>query len=286
MVVALLRAAEAAGGELGRSLLQLAERRRQEGKLRRRLVHALAYPAVVVGLTLAAAIVLQLRALPPMVENFKQLGATLPLPTRVLYEVSRLLIDHGAWLAAGGALLAAALARPARRLWRSESAQTLVLRTPLLGPVLRSYCLVRALSTFAMLKAAGAPTDQQFRHAAEAAANPVYRRFFEALHARVVDGEELHSACLAERDLIPGDDGVVIAAKLRIGAFSGESAPLLQALAADLGERADLRASLLPQAIEVPLLLLCGSIIAGIILAMLLPMPSLVIDMLKRPGGF
>ena len=285
-VVAMLRAAETAGGELGRMLLELAARGRQESRLRRKFVNALAYPAVVLLLTVGAAIVLQLRALPPMVENFKLLGATLPLPTRVLYDLSRLMLDHGLWLLAGMVGLTAALWKPAQALWQREGFQSLVLRMPLAGPILRAGCLVRALNTFALLKACGAPTGEQFRHAAEAAGNPVYRRFLLALHARVIEGEELHAACLAERDLLPGDEGLVLAAKLRIGAFSGDGAALLRNLADDLSEQADLKAGLLPQMIEVPLLLVCGSVIACIILAMLLPMPGLVIDMLKRPGGF
>lgn len=286
MVVAMVRAAETAGGDLGRVLCALAERGRREDRLRRKFINAVAYPCVVLLLTIAAALVLQLRALPPMVENFRQLGATLPAPTRLLYAVSKLLLEDGWWIAGSLGLAAFLAAKPLRWWFRTERAQQLVLRTPLIGPILRGLSLVRALNTFAMLKACGASTDQQFRHAADAAGNPVYGRFFLALHERVISGEELHEACLAERDMIPGDDGLRIAGKLRLGAFSGEGAPLIQALADELNERTDLRASLLPQALEIPLLLLCGSVIASIILAMLLPMPSLVIDMLKRPGGF
>jgi type IV pilus assembly protein PilC len=176
--------------------------------------------------------------------------------------------------------------RPVKRLGEAERVQRLILEAPVIGPILSGICLVRALNALALLKACGAPTDLQFTLAAQAAGTAVHRRYFSSLHRRVVAGEELQDAAQREGHLLPGEGGRLVAARLRIGSFSGDSATLLRRLADELLERADHRASLLPQILEIPLLLVCGAVIAGLVLAMLLPMPGLVIDLMRRPGGF
>lgn len=285
-LVALISAGELSEGGIGPLLAELAARRRSESNLRGRILQSLGYPSVVLSMTLAATLVLQLKALPPLVENFQQLGATLPPPTRLLHAFSQFLVSHGPWLLAAGVTLAILLARPIRAWFATESMQRRLLSLPLFGPVLGGLCLVRMLNTFSLLKASGAKTAEQFELAGQASGNPVHERFCSELRRRVLAGEELHDACLAAHTLLPGDDGRILAARLRIGAFSGESGRLLSQLAAEVLARTERRAAMLPQALEIPLLLICGGIIATLILAMLMPMPSLVIDMLKRPGGF
>ena len=285
-LVALIAAGEISEGGIGPLLADLAARRRSEGALRGRILQSLGYPTVVLTMTLAATLVLQVKALPPLVENFQQLGATLPAPTHLLHAVSQLLISHGPWLLATGVVLAVLLARPIRAWLSTEPVQRRVLSLPLFGPVLGGLCLVRMLNTFSLLKASGAGTAEQFELAGQASGNPVHARYCSELRRRVLAGEELHDACLAAHTLLPGDDGRILAARLRVGAFSGESGRLLSQLATEVLARTERRAAMLPQALEVPLLLVCGGIIATLILAMLMPMPSLVIDMLKRPGGF
>ena len=101
------------GGVLETTLRRLAEFLAESQEFRDALVSALIYPAMLIGVGSAAVVFLMTFVIPRFAEIFKDLGASIPLPTLILLEVSGGL-QHYWWVLAGLALssLASMFASP------------------------------------------------------------------------------------------------------------------------------------------------------------------------------
>lgn len=285
--VALCRAAGQMGlQQSGVVLGRLALRLRNDGKLARKIAGAAAYPVFLLLLSAAAAIVLEFKALPPMVELFRSMGAPLPPITKGFYAAARFLSEHWVLASSGSVLGLLACAVFGPRLLRSDLALRLAVRTWPLGSLLMDRALARALSIFALLKQSGANTREIFVLSGQAAGNPVIEEFFSETYRRVCAGDSIEESFVAERHRL-GRAGLRLAGKMEVGLETGELPSLLELLSQDFQERAETGAALLPRTLEFPLLLLCGLVVGAIMLAMFLPYPSLLGDLASqmRSGG-
>jgi type II secretory pathway component PulF len=285
--IALVRAASQAGlNRAGDVYKRLAARLQSDGRLGNKVAAAMAYPATLLGMSVLASAILELKALPPMVELFRSMGAPLPEVTRMFYETARLITDHAIGFGALAGVAAVCLAIIGPRLFRAPASQRLLLRLWYLGSLVQARALSRALSTFVLLKQSGVCTREIFALSAEASGNAAIADFFKMVYRRVAQGEDLGEAFLAERHML-GTAGVRLAGKMEVGLDTGELPELLESLAVDLQDQAENQAALLPRALELPMLVLCGLIVGSIMVAMFLPYPSLLGDVARqmRPGG-
>jgi type II secretory pathway component PulF len=285
MQLAMVEAASATGlDKAGGLLVTLSTRLHQEGKVWQKFVAALAYPAALIVLTIAAAIVLEIWALPPMVELFRTLGGRLPPLTQHFYEIAQFLRVHAAVLAPAAAVSIAAVLMFAPRVLRHPVIQRISIRLSFIGPIVQSLALIRALATFILLKQSGAKVRDQFTLAASASGNCVVGEFFEACYARIALGESVEEAFTAERHRL-GEDGLRIAGKMEIGMAGADLSALINRIIDEISDRADVRLNLLPSLIRWPLLIVCCTIIGFVALAIVLPYPNLIADVAHQQVG-
>jgi general secretion pathway protein F len=135
LYINMVRAGEK-GGVLETTLRRLAGFLEESQEFRDALVSALIYPALLTGVGAAAVVFLMAFVIPRFATIFKDLGATIPLPTLILLELSGL-VQHYWWLLAlvtvGGVLASRmVLATPRGRL----AADRLLLAVPVVGEVI------------------------------------------------------------------------------------------------------------------------------------------------------
>lgn len=278
MQLAMVEAAATTGlDKAGGLLVTLAVRLQKDGKVWRKFVGALAYPASLLLLTIAGAVVLETWALPPMVELFRTLGGRLPPLTQHFYAVAQFIRMHAAIVfpMLGLAAMAAVACTPA--MVRTRLAQRLSVRLWLVGPIVQWMALVRALSTFILLKQSGAKVRDQFALAAAAAGNCVVGDFFAACYSRIALGEAVEEAFTAERHRL-GDDGLRIAGKMEVGMAGADLSALVDRIVDEIGDRAENRLNVLPNLVRWPLMVVCCAIIGTVALAIVLPYPNLIAD--------
>ena len=99
--ISMVRSAELTG-ELDDVLDQLAGYMERDINVRRQVKSALTYPTFVMGLAVAAVIVLAAFVLPKFTRLYGSLGAKLPLPTRILLDITSFFTDW--WLVLLGAI--------------------------------------------------------------------------------------------------------------------------------------------------------------------------------------
>lgn len=149
LYVSLVRAGEASG-QLGATLARLADMLEREGRLAATITTALTYPALLLIAATTTVVLLLTQVLPEFTPIFRQAGAELPRPTRILMDIGDTMRDEGIWLLLGlvGAVILAVrlLGDPRTRLLFDR----FVLFVPTVGTFIRraqAARLTRALGT-------------------------------------------------------------------------------------------------------------------------------------------
>lgn len=262
----LVRAAEQAG-MLDAMLERIAGYREKSLALKGKVRSALAYPCAVVLVAVAVTTVIMLWVVPAFEQMFHDFGAELPLPTRIVMQLSRLLgrfwpelLAALAALAGGGALAWRRSARLRERLQRAS------LALPLAGPLLRQAAIARWSRTFGTLFGAGIPLVETLETVAGAAGNIAYAEASLAVRDAVRNGASLHAAM--ERTGVFPDLAVQMVAV-------GEEAGALDAMlakVAELNEReVDDAVAALTSLMEPIIMAVLGVLIGALVVAMYLP---------------
>jgi type IV pilus assembly protein PilC len=217
---AVFRALVRAGEETGRLpevLKSIGDKLRWEDELAAQTKRALMYPAIVGTLVIVVIFFLMLYLVPQMMGFIKNMGQAIPLHTRVLVAVSDFFVRFW-WLLMLlpflGAALVAYLIRtnPAVR-YRFDS---MVLRLPVVGGIIRKIILSRFASVFALLYSSGITILDAIRSSEETAGNRVIEEGLRQAGQHIAEGKTV-TAAFQEVDMFPA----LVIRMLRVGENTG-----------------------------------------------------------------
>lgn len=262
-----LVAAGEQSGLLDAMLERLATHMESTQALQATLRSALTYPVTVLLVAVAVVSLIMVKVVPSFKQVFASYGAELPLPTLWVIQVSELLQTHG-WVLLL-ALLGAALVWPwawqRYPTWR-ERVHSGLLRLPLVGPLLVQAGMARWSRTLATLCAAGVPLVQALNSAGGAAGYRVFVQASAHMASQVAQGQGL-SQTMAGLQLFPP----MVLQLCAVGEASGSLEAMLHK-AADFEESGvKNRLGALMSVLEPALMVVMGSLIGGIVVAMYLP---------------
>ncbi|MFN3256592.1 MAG: type II secretion system F family protein [Ilumatobacter sp.] len=200
--VGILQSAELTG-QLDTALESLAEYLERELDTRSKVVGALSYPMVVMVMAFGTVLILAGYVLPQFKPLFEELGADLPLPTRMMLFVSRFFTDLW-FVTAGFFLLVFAsfmfLAKhPTGRIWKDR----LVLKLPVVGGIIDYAILERFCRILGAMVAAGVPLPEGLKTTTDATSNVVYRERLDVARAEMLEGKGFAGPLIAT-ELFPG----------------------------------------------------------------------------------
>ena len=269
----LYRAMVAAGettGSLTVILARLADLLERQAEVRGKLIAALAYPIVLAVVAIGVVAALMIFVVPRVVEQFTDTGQQLPFLTRAVIGVSSFAANWW-WLIA--LLLVAAIfgwAAAMRRPAFKARVDARLLRLPLLGRLLRDLYAARFARTLATMVSSRLPLVEGLRLTLPTIRNAALASATAAIVDQVRAGGSL-SAALRDAGVFPP--------LLVYMTASGESAGRLEVMlerAADYLEREFDRFTAASMALLEPVIIvLMGSCVALIILAILLPILQL-----------
>lgn len=265
-----LTRAMVAAGEQSRSLPRVLERLAEHAEtrqaLQRRVLVAMIYPTILILVSLLVTAGLLVFVVPEVTRIFTEAGQTLPLATRLLLAASALIKDYGLWLLPLGGMLFIV----ARQLLAHESnrlrLQSLMLRLPLIGRLLREVEATRLARTLGGLLESGTPMLEAMHIGARAQATLLMQRAVEQARERVREGAPLHRA-LGASGLLPA----ILLHMIANGERGGNLDQMLIGAANGLERGIDARITLLLGLLEPLIILLMGSMVMFIVIAILLP---------------
>ncbi len=261
-------------GEKSGSLEQVVRRyvahARIMAEVRRKTISALIYPAVLLGLSLLVVAIIVLRVVPEFAGFYGGLGAELPFSTRAIMTLSELvrgyLLPVALLLAGAGAVLWRWLRRPER----SAVVDRLLLRVPLAGAVAGKYATSQLSRTLATLLAGGIPLVTALDVAGRSIGNRHVCRQLGIVSGEVREGQAL-SASMAARGIFPS----VAVKMVEVGEATGALQEMLNSVADFFDEEIDTTLGRFMTLLEPVLLVVMGIVIAGMLIALYMPLLQL-----------
>lgn len=197
----ILRSAEMTG-RLDTVLEQLSRYMERDLEARKKIRSAMAYPAVILVMSVVTVAILTAFVLPRFRRFFESLDAELPVPTRILLNVANTLSDL--WFVFLGGIVALILGiysyfRTARG---REVRDRMLLRFPVAGDIVRYAVIERFTRILGSMAQAGVPLPEGLRIAGEGSNNRVYEGALVGVREEMVAGEGL-ARPLARTGLFP-----------------------------------------------------------------------------------
>jgi len=244
-------------------------------KLKRDVISAMIYPAAVIVLAMAAVAVIMVVVIPQFQNIFLGLlgpGELLPLPTRIVVEISNFLAGWG-----GLAILVVIIGSAVglRFYYRTPSGRkvidTLVLKFPVLGGIFRKIAVARFSRTLSTLLSSGVPILQSLDITARTAGNIVIENAIHKVRAGVERGESFVEP-LKATNVFPH----MVSQMIGIGEQTGALDAMLGKIADFYEQEVDSAIANLLTMIEPLLIAFLGVTIGSIVIAMYLPLFSLI----------
>lgn len=258
--VGLMRSAEATGA-LDEALDNLTTYQMHMLDERAKVTSALMYPMIVVCLTIVTVIVLVGYVLPRFEPLFAELGSTIPLPTRILLESTSLLTSLVVVVPAG---LSLAIAFGAIRSRRGRlAAQSLVLRLPLVGTIVRYVLLERFCHILAAALRSGLPLTSGMRLGSQTVStSPCHEALVRATQDTVM-GLEFTTA-MTSTGLFPP----AVCQMFRVGEETGGLVDQVVAAGEYLASELDVRLRRFTSLFEPTLIVVVGAIVGFVAVAL------------------
>jgi len=264
LYVASVRASEKTGA-LREALTRYIAYQEQADTLRKTLVNACIYPAVLLVAGLLVTLFLMGYVVPRFSSIYEDVGTELPLASRLLLQWGKLIDAHAALVTAGvvGGLAGAiyGLARPTVR----AAAGAWLARIPAIGRQLHVYQLARLYRTVGMLVRGGMPAVPALRMSGGVVLAGARAAYAAATRA-VTEGQSLADAM--ERN---GLTTPVAARMLRVGERSGNMGEMMERIADFCDEELARWVAVMTRLIEPVLMIVIGLVIGVIVVLMYFP---------------
>ncbi|MFN3973820.1 MAG: type II secretion system F family protein [Dehalococcoidia bacterium] len=190
LFVSVVRAGEHTG-RLAPALEHMADILEKEHEARQKVVRALTYPLAIMGLSMLTLGVLVTVALPPLLKVFEQMGANLPLATRLTLALVGGIRNNFLPFFLGALALPTALMAVRRTRWGRYRLDRAMLRLPVIGTLVMAGELSRFSRTVAMLLEAGVPMLTALHLGQEGCRNWAIRQAFGNAEEGLMGGRGL-----------------------------------------------------------------------------------------------
>jgi general secretion pathway protein F len=265
LYVSMVRVGEEAG-TLPRVMNDLADLLEREDEVRSEVVAAVAYPLFVLCFGMLTVTVLLTFVLPKIMDMLQDMQPVLPLPTRILLEISGILHRYWPGLLLAAVAGTAGLARYLRTPGGADARDSLKLRLPLLGSVFRAAALSRFARTLGTLARSGV----SLLPALKIAENTIGNRVLAQQLARVAEdtrGGNSLATPLGKLGIFPR----TVVQMIDVGEETGRLDEMLLKVAEIEERHMRARIKTLISLLAPVLILVVGALIGFMVIALLLP---------------
>jgi type IV pilus assembly protein PilC len=254
-------------GNLDAVLRRYVEYTKIVATVKRKTVSALVYPAILVSLAVVLVSIIVLKVVPAFSDFYSTFGADLPIVTRIIVRVSEFLRAQFLLVTVGLALGITAVVSWARQPGQQARFDHLVLSLPMLGQVARKFATSQMARTLATLLGGGLPLVHALDIAAKSVGNQYMAKQLDVVSLRVREGESF-AAALEARKVFPE-----VAVKMaEVGEQTGALQDMLNTVADFYDEEISTTMERFITLVEPVLLVFMGLVIAGLLLALYMPL--------------
>jgi type IV pilus assembly protein PilC len=235
--------------------------------VKRKTVSALVYPAILVTLAIGLVSIIVLKVVPAFSDFYSSFGAQLPLVTRIIVKVSEVARSQFTLIVAVLLGVGVAIFAWVKQPGQKSRFDRVVLVLPMLGGVARKFATSQMSRTLATLLGGGLPLVNALDIAARSVGNQYMAGQLDIVSARVREGESF-AAALEARRAFPE-----VAVKMaEVGESTGALQEMLNTVADFYDEEISTTMDRFITLVEPVLLVFMGLVIAGLLLALYMPL--------------
>jgi type IV pilus assembly protein PilC len=254
------------GGVLDLVLDRLSEYIEKAANLKSKVKGAMVYPAVVTVVAIAVIAIILIFVIPTFESMFADFGGALPLPTRIVIDLSRWV--KGNILLILGAAAAAAISL--RLFYSWEKGKTLIDRwilfLPVFGPLLRKVAVARFSRTLSTMVSSGVPILHALDIVARTSGNKTVEQGVHRAMRSISEGQTLAEPLDATGVFPP-----MVIHMISIGETTGALDSMLAKIADFYDDEVDVAVATLTSLIEPIMIVFLGIVVGGLVISMYLP---------------
>ena len=254
-------------GNLDAVLRRFVEYTKIVATVKRKTVSALVYPAILVTLAIGLVSIIVLKVIPAFSDFYTSFGADLPLVTRIIVRVSEFIRGQFVFIVIVLVAGIAAAVTWVRQPGQKARFDHLLLAVPMLGDVARKFSTSQMARTLATLLGGGLPLVNALDIASKSIGNQYMAGQLTIVSGRVREGESFARA-LEARGVFP-DVAVKMA---EVGESTGALQDMLNTVADFYDEEIATNMERFVTLVEPVLLVMMGIVIAGLLLALYMPL--------------
>jgi type IV pilus assembly protein PilC len=274
----MIRAGEA-GGILDEILKRLATQVEKDATIRKKIKSAMAYPIVILTVTIIAFFGIMLFIIPKIGKIFKDLGgpnAQLPIYTRAMLTISDFMVHHFIPIAVLGAVTLWVIRRYIRSPKGKFRWHGILLRLPVIGMIVTKIAVARFSRTFSSLMGAGVSVLDALEVTGRAVGNKVIQKELEEISDAVRNGQPLGKQLVNSKHFPP-----IVGQMMAVGEETGKIDEVLIKVADFYEEEVDAVIDGLSSIIEPFMIIILGGIVGLIAASVMGPIANLS----KNIGG-
>ncbi len=273
------------GGVLDIILQRLAEFMEKAQRLKRKVIGAMVYPAVVVTVAVGIVLFIMLFIIPKFKEIFAEFGVQMPWITQMLIDTSGFLSGKlpgqtvPGWVYFFGLPLVYILFKVVRKATPGRAVtDTLVMWLPIFGTLIRKTTIAKFTRTLGTLINAGVPILEAIAITRDTSGNYVFEKALQKVHDSIREGESFATP-LRESKVC---DAIVVN-MIDVGEETGDLDAMLLKVADNYDEEVDVAVEAMVKLIEPLLVLFLGGAVGTIVVAMFMPLVA-IIEKLQSGG--
>jgi len=265
-------AAGEAGGILDTILNRLSAYIEKAMKLKKKVKGAMVYPAVVTSIAVMVIAVIMIFVVPTFSKMFTTLGGTLPLPTRIVINLSNFIAGIGGLLVAGAIVAIVVFIVQFRRTEKGKHiTDKILLRLPIFGMLINKVAVAKFTRTLGTLVSSGVPILDGLEITAKTSGNKVIEYAIMEVRKGVVGGKTLAEPIMKAKVFPP-----MVTHMIAVGESTGALDAMLGKIADFYDDEVDASVSNLTAMMEPMLMVFLGTAVGFIVISMYLPIFKLI----------
>jgi len=254
------------GGILDNILLRLAGYIEKAEALKKKVKSAMVYPTTIIGVAIIVVMILMIFVIPVFEDMFKGAGQSLPLPTLIVITMSKIVKKYVFIVIPAVGLLLYLL----RRYHHTENGKAvidrLLLKLPVIGPLLQKISVARFSRTLGTLVSSGVPILDGLTIVSKTSGNKTIETAILNARASIREGETIAEP-LNRSGMFPP----MVIQMISVGESTGALDSMLSKIADFYEEEVDVAVGNLTSLLEPFLMMFLGVVIGGVVIAMYLP---------------
>jgi len=258
-------------GSLDVMLRRLAEYQERIVKLKSQVRQAMTYPLAIFIFSILVTIFMLWKVVPIFSGIFNELGADMPMLSKIMLAVSNFIQSYIFWMAVGFIGLVFLFRYFKKTPMGRRTIDTAMLKVPLFGKLVEKVALSRVTRTLSTLLSGGVPMMESLKITSSTAGNVLLESRIMASRTQVAEGTNLTDA-FKETGQLP----LMLTQMVGVGEATGTLDSMLMKLADFYDEEVEASVGSLLSILEPILLIFVGSLIGTIVISMYLPVFSLI----------